>query len=339
MAGFVNASSTETPESVAAALKVAGLFGFRQVAALSQFESFGNENWLVEIREDRRIVLRRYLHANRERIAFQIRLRRRLHALGFPVAEVLTTTTGGGFHVDEQDVAWAAFEHVEGREFNFSTEDAIKASRRLAEFHLLGAGWGDAAPPLLHRPSIRDCWANSEADVAGLRELFAGAAVDDELAYLEAWWRVVRQEWPLERLDALPHGLVHGDFHGRNLAYTDEGLVGIFDFDDVEHGPLVHDLAGSTYKFGRESRFSPPLRPDVVNAFLAAYSAVRPLTAEERAALPVMMAMSYPPNPRYYCYYRDHHGTNIVNRLRREVGVMRMLRADVVRVFPARLLA
>jgi hypothetical protein len=55
--------------------------------------------------------------------------------------------------------------------------------------------------------------------------------------------------------------------------------------------------------------------------------------AEERAALPVMIAITYPPNPRYYRYYREHHGSNIEKRLRREVATMRALRSEAVRLF------
>jgi hypothetical protein len=59
------------------------------------------------------------------------------------------------------------------------------------------------------------------------------------------------------------------------------------------------------------------------------------VTAEEQAALPTMMAMTYPPNPRYYRYYRDHHGSDLARQLRREVGAMRAIREQTGRVLPA----
>jgi Ser/Thr protein kinase RdoA (MazF antagonist) len=251
------------------------------------------------------------------------------------VARHLPTAAAEETELGEDGVTWAAFEHIEGREYNFSIEDAVQAARRLGEFHVFGRDLAGIAPPLVQRPSIRDCWLNAETDLEGLRELFADVAVQDELQYLEDWWRFVGREWPLERFDALPSGLVHGDFHGRNTAYAGGELVGIFDFDDVEPAPFVHDLAGSAYKFGRESRFVLTPRADVVHAFIETYATIRPLSAEERAALPVMMAMSYPPNPRYYLYYRNHHGSNLVNRLHREVGVMRMLRGEAASIFGA----
>jgi homoserine kinase type II len=326
-------SNLQLPDDVDRVLAMARRYGFERVAALSQFESYGNENWLVELEDGWRAILRRYLHSSPERLQFQIDLLRRLRAGGFPVASVLLSTSGETTEIDPEGIRWLAFEHIEGREYNFSMEDAVQVARRLAEFHLLGADLASEAPPLVQRPSIRECWTNADSDLAGLQALFAGKGLDDELAYLEAWWRDVRSEWPLDRLDALPSGLVHGDLHGRNTAYVAGELAGIFDFDDVEAAPLAFDLAWSAHKFARTSRFDLTIRQAVVRAFLGAYEQVRPLTAEERASLPVMMAMTYPPNPRYYVYYRDHHGTNIENRLRREVGLMRLLRDEVRRVF------
>jgi homoserine kinase type II len=324
----------ELPASVEAALAIAQRYGVRQIAAIGQFESFGNENWLLETPDGRRLVLRRYIHSNLGRVQFQLRWQQHLRRRGFPAAEVLASHSGGASELDGEGVAWAAFAHIKGREYDFSLSDAVQAGRRLAEFHAAGQTFGEPAPPLPHRPPLRECWLNADADLAGLKELFAGADVDDDLAYLEGWWTFVKQEWPVERLDALPAGLVHGDFHGRNTAYVNGRLAGIFDFDDVEHAPLLQDVANATYKFGRESRFSLMLRPDVVHAFRNAYEEVRPLTPEERAALPLMLAMTYPPNPRYYAFYRDHHGSNLENRLRREVRTMRALREQAATLFP-----
>ena len=326
-------SNLRVPADVGRALTMARRYGLDRVAALSQFESYGNENWLVERLGGSRVVLRRYRHSSPERLRFQIDLLRHLRGEGFPVASVLASTSGATAETDEQGIRWVAFTHIEGREYNFSIEDAVQAAHRLAQFHLLGAKLAREAPSLVQRPSIRECWANADTDVAGLRDLFAEKGLHEELTYLESWWRETRSEWPLDRLEALPAGLVHGDFHGRNTAYEDGNLVGMFDFDDVEAGPLVWDLVWSTHKFARTSRFDLTMRADVVRAFLDAYESVRPLTAEERAALPVMMAVTYPPNPRYYLYYREHHGTNLENRLRREVGLMRHLRAETARIF------
>jgi Ser/Thr protein kinase RdoA (MazF antagonist) len=314
------------------AIATARRFGLGDMHAISQFESFGNENWLYES-ADGRFVLRRYLHAGLNRVRFQLDLAGYLRTNGFPAAPVLSAPDGDQACLDADGVPWVVFAYLAGREYNFSSEDAGQAARLLARFHTLGQRLETQPPALLHRPAMRDCWRNARSDVAELRRMFEGSALTAELDYLDEWWTHVLAIFPVDRLNALPAGLVHGDFHGRNLAYVDGQLEGLFDFDDVERAPLVQDLAWSLHKFARESRFSLRLRPEVVRVFMAEYTGVRPLTAAETHALPTMLAMSYPPNPAYYRYYRDHHGSNIENRLRREVHTMRMLRSQAEVLF------
>lgn len=326
--------SADVPEPVARVLAIAAAFGVESTVALSQFESFGNENWLVETSGGRRTVLRRYVHGGRGRLQFLIGLHGFLLDRAFPAPRIITTASGAPFQLDNEEVPWAAFTYIDGREYAFSIPDAVQAAQALARFHLSGIEFDGDVPALAHRPSLRDCWISVESDQQEFAAMFKAASVDAELTYLRAWWQQVLRQWPVERLDTLPRSLLHGDFHGRNLAYGGNKLVGVFDYDDVELGPPVHDLAFSLYRFGRESRFSLSIRPKVFHAFLAAYEELRPLSEQERQALPVMLAMTYPPNPRYYRYYRDHHGSDLERRLRREVRTMRALGAQINLLLP-----
>lgn len=322
------------PDEVTFVAALVEAHGLGPVAALSQFKSFGNENWLVEVADGRQVVLRRYVHSSLERVRFQRRLQSHLQAHSFPVSQIFPMPSGQPYTLDEAGTAWAAFSYVEGDEYDFdSLAHAEEAGRVLAWFHRLGDGLEGDVPGLVHRPSILECWSGADRDLDGLAELFRSAPVQDELAYLREWWHLARREWPLERMQALPFGLVHGDYHGRNLAFRDGAIAGVFDFDDVERGPLVHDLAMSVFKFARESRCSLELRPAFASHFVQGYERVRSLTPEERLALPWMLSTNYPPNPRYYRYYREHYGTNIEARLRREAGTMRTLREQAFGLF------
>jgi Ser/Thr protein kinase RdoA (MazF antagonist) len=146
------------------------------------------------------------------------------------------------------------------------------------------------------------------------------------LAYLKEWWRDVLQEWPLERFDALPSGWLHGDFHGRNLVFEGDRVAGMFDLDDVDRGPYIYDVAGGVMKFSRERRGSLTIRPDFVRAFVGGYEQVRPLGADEIAALPVMLSEGFPPHAHNYRYWRDSRGENIIDRFILEVAIMKALR-------------
>jgi homoserine kinase type II len=160
----------------------------------------------------------------------------------------------------------------------------------------------------------------------------AGAEARDALRYLSGWWASVLKEWPVERLDALPSGWLHGDYHGRNMTFDGDQVAGVFDFDDVDRGPYVFDLAAGLVKFGREARSSLRIRGDFARRFVDGYDAVRPISRGERAALPVMAAMGFPPHPRNYRYWRDRRGIDIGHRFVREVAAIRTLRAEMERI-------
>jgi Ser/Thr protein kinase RdoA (MazF antagonist) len=158
-----------------------------------------------------------------------------------------------------------------------------------------------------------------------LAQLLPDASCGPHLAYLKEWWSDVLQEWPLERFDALPTGWLHGDFHGRNLVFEGDRVAGIFDLDDVDRGPYVHDVATGLMKFGRERRGSLTIRPEFACAFVSGYEQVRPLSPDEAAALPVMISEGFPPHAHNYRYWRDRRDENIMGRFVLEVAIMKAL--------------
>jgi|GEM_PF-2543717 len=56
-----------------------------------------------------------------------------------------------------------------------------------------------------------------------------------------------------------PHGLVHVDYHSRNLVVDDEMRIGVLDFQDAAYGPMAVDWAAIVYDHNRL-----PTRPDVM---------------------------------------------------------------------------
>jgi Ser/Thr protein kinase RdoA (MazF antagonist) len=312
-------------------------YPFERLAVVGAFEaSTRNDNWLIKDERGHRYVLRRNLqHAHVPRIEFQVRFQQHLRHHGFPTAEVVETRSGDLFALDDDGVPWVLCPYVEGREYDFGRrEQVLEAARRLAQFHMIAETFPGEAVVLEYQPPIRDWWVSAEENLQVLEEMFTGVAVQDELAYLREWWRWVLAEWPLVRLDALPVGWVYGDYHGRNMVFVGDELRGLFDFDDLERGPLVFDVARGVHMFGREARGSFRIRPEVARLFIEAYACGRALTQEECTALPVMVAMYFPPNACYHRYCQQRRGEDIEARLRWEVGIMRALRAEMARIGP-----
>jgi homoserine kinase type II len=299
-----------------------------------QFESYGNENWLIEVDQREPYVLRRQLlNADPGRIEFQVAFQRHVSAYGLPAAPYIDTTLGHGFVVDDDGDTWTAIRYVEGHEYDFGrTGQAAAAGRCLAKFHLATESFVCEAPGPEYRLPIGRCWRDALDDLNELANLMRSEACSEHLAYLSEWWNRVLSECPPERLERLPSGWLHGDFHGRNLVYEGDRIVGLFDFDDVDRGPYVHDVAAGMVKFAREQRGSLTIRPEFAFAFLSGYDSVRRLSAEEVAVLPTMALEVYPPHSHNYVYWRDKRGEDIEARFITEVTTIKAVRPQMERI-------
>jgi len=123
------------------------------------------------------------------------------------------------------------------------------------------SGW----PPLLERSL---CGADSVAPGLGaeLRAAMAG----------------ILERWPAN----LPRGHIHADLFPDNVFFLDGALSGLIDFYFAATDLLAYDLAVCVNAWCFEADVS--LNVTKTRALLSAYSAIRPLSAAERAALPVL---------------------------------------------------
>ena len=317
------------------AAAVLGAYALPRPPVVAQFESYGNDNWLVEDNAGNRYVLRRHrLNGGPGRLGFQLALQRHLDGHGVATAPVVSANDGSDRVVDAEGIPWLLTRYVEGEEYDFARPaQAAAAGALLARFHVAAGMLPAGMHGPEHKPSIVDCWTSCASDVDELAALIDGD-VHEELRYLRARWREVLKVWPTPRFETLPAGCIHGDFHGRNVIYAGDDVVALLDFDDVDRAPFVYDVAAGAVKFGREGRGSRRLRPSVTRRFLDGYESVRALTAEERAALPMLATMAYPPNPPHYRWWRDAHRRDLAQLLRDDIAIMRTLEAEVISLGP-----
>jgi homoserine kinase type II len=309
---------------------VVDAFGLRDARIVERLESYGNDNWLIAAADGRRFVLRRqHLNAAPERIAFQLDLQQHIASHGIASPQPVRASEGGYVVSDASGIPWLLFAYADGPSYDFARiEQTQGAGAMLARFHAAASSFAATCPQPEYRASTLACWTNVDADAAELATMF-GDSADDELTFLTECWRDAVSDWPFERVAALPAGLVHGDYHGRNMVFAGDDVAAIFDFDDVQADPYVCDVAEGALKFGRTSRGSLEIRPEFARAFLEGYQRVRIMLPEERAALPIMLAMIHPPHPQNLRYWRDRRGVTDASRLRREVAIMRALRGQM----------
>jgi homoserine kinase type II len=203
-----------------------------------------------------------------------------LHALaraGSKVAEPLACQGELPLHAGKPFVV---FPWLEGEILclrRVTTDTCRRVGSALARVHLASGtmpqlGPGRFGPPdmlaRLDRVERETTRADLLADVRRARELYAKFV-------------------PL-RDASLPSGIVHGDLFPDNVLFKDGEILALLDFESVFHGPFIYDLCVTIAAWCYRDAF------DVAQAraMIEGYAAVRPLTAAERAAVPVEGALA-----------------------------------------------
>jgi homoserine kinase type II len=144
----------------------------------------------------------------------------------------------------------------------------------LAALHLAGATYAPRRQNALGPHGWAPLLARSLPAVEGA---FPGLAAD-----LEAALTRILAAWP----QGLPEGHIHADLFPDNVFFLGNQLSGLIDFYFAATDILAYDLAVCLNAWCFESDFS--LNVTKARAMCRAYQAVRPLSAAERAALPVL---------------------------------------------------
>ncbi len=144
----------------------------------------------------------------------------------------------------------------------------------MARMHVVGADFAirrdNALGPQGWRALVEAC-APRAAEV----RTDLGRLIQDELAFLEA-------RWPRD----LPAGVIHADLFPDNVFFLDERCSGVIDFYFACNDLYAYDLAIclNAWCFERDSEFN----ATKARLMLQAYRAVRPVSAQEIAALPIL---------------------------------------------------
>ncbi|GHD05967.1 homoserine kinase [Tianweitania populi] len=149
-----------------------------------------------------------------------------------------------------------------------------EVGRELAELHLAGADFP------MHR-------ANALA-VDGWRTLWDGSrdradsVVPGLVAEVEADFAVLERDWPQD----LPGGIIHADLFPDNVFFLGDRLSGLIDFYFACEDFYAYDVAVCLNAWCFEPDFS--FNAAKAAALTAGYQSVRPLSAAEQQALPLL---------------------------------------------------
>ncbi len=144
----------------------------------------------------------------------------------------------------------------------------------LAKLHLAGRGFdltrANALGPTGWRPLYRNFADRAREISSELPDL-----IERELSALEAAWPA-----------GLQQGIIHADLFPDNVFFLGERLSGLIDFYFACNDALAYDVAITLNAWCFESDYS--FNVTKAQALLKGYQSVRPLSAAERHALPIL---------------------------------------------------
>ncbi|MFM2280415.1 MAG: hypothetical protein RLZZ444_2646 [Pseudomonadota bacterium] len=144
----------------------------------------------------------------------------------------------------------------------------------LARMHLAGEGFALKRRNALSVSGWRPLWDRSE-DRADEVETGLKAEIAAELAHLEA-------HWPQD----LPAGVIHADLFPDNVFFLNDRLSGLIDFYFACNDFLAYDLSICLNAWCFEKDWSYNITKGM--AMIEGYQSVRPLSAAETEALPLL---------------------------------------------------
>lgn len=149
-----------------------------------------------------------------------------------------------------------------------------EVGRVLASMHVAGADFPMTRQNALALDGWKDLWAASRGRAD---EVEPGLARE-----VDADFAVFEDSWPA----SLPAGIIHADLFPDNVFFLGEKLSGLIDFYFACNDLLAYDLVTCLNAWCFEKDMSYNVTKGA--ALLAGYQSVRPLTDDEKQALPIL---------------------------------------------------
>lgn len=251
------------------------------VSAKGIAEGVSNSNWLVETTGREGYGGRFILTMYERRIAladlpFFLGLLDHLAAKDCPVPRTIHDRSGAAFRM-LSGKAVALIEFLPGVSIDRpEAEQAHSVGRALAGIHLASADFAMSRAndlgPAAWTALVERCGEDGLARI----DTALPALIADELEFLA-------EHWP----EGLPRSVIHADLFPDNVLMMGHQVSGLIDFYFACNDITAYDLAvtHSAWCFDAEGR---GFRPEIGTALVEGYESVRPLSAAERSALPVL---------------------------------------------------
>lgn len=237
-----------------------------------------NSNYFLHTTDGREFVLTLFEELNGQEAAFLAPLLQHLHRAGVAVAAPLSANNGQSLLTLKDKPAQLAARIAGHHPDPVTLAQCSAMGKALATLHLALKSY-----PLKRHNTHGVAWWQAEAKKARAKmgkveQLLLDTVLDDF-------------DETAADFDDLPQGLIHGDLFRDNTLFTGDKLTAILDFSEAGRDYWLLDIAITINDFCSDWP-SVSLNQALMDAFLAAYEAVRPLTDDERVVLPTFLAMA-----------------------------------------------
>lgn len=250
------------------------------VSAKGIAEGVSNSNWLLETTgsavNGTRFILTMYeRRIDIAELPFFLGLLDHLSEHGAPVPRTIHDRAGSASReIDGKAVALIEF--LPGVSVDNPTPgQAFNVGAALAQMHMAAQDYGPRR-------------ANDLGPAASLQVLaqcgeHALAAIHAALPAAIGEAQRLVEEWP----QYLPRSIIHSDLFPDNVLMLGDTVSGLIDFYFACHDAMAYDLAvtHAAWSFTDAGR---TYRPEIGQALVTGYESVRPLSGEERRALPLL---------------------------------------------------
>ena len=237
-------------------------------------EGVENSNFLLETEQGRYILTLYEKRVNEADLPFFIQLIDHLAKGGISCPTPVPNREGAALGTCAGRPA-AIFTFLEGMSVRRPTAHHCAAlGEALARFHQTGQNFTGVRENSFTLSGMATFYHAIEGDIASIKNSLPNV-IEQELADLQS-------NWP----DNLPTGIIHADLFPDNVFFLANKISGLIDFYFACRDFLILDVAISLNAWCFESDNS--FNVTKANRLLASYDKIRPITAEEMNALPLI---------------------------------------------------
>ncbi len=262
---------------------------------IKPFRNIGaNLNWYINdnLKE---FVLKRYSNKNKDYFINQDVFLCSLNQNGIPIPKNIEKDGKKAFYLN--GYWWQLMEFVKGRQFKTgSLKDVINAATLLKKIHNIPFD-GDMTIKTLHDPIS---WLdNPDIELDMLKKVMLKYNKFDSSLFNEIKMIVkeIILKCSLSTYFDLPYAIVHGDYHGNNLLFDEDGnICCLLDLESVNYSTRVTDVAQGAFLMARVNKKTNLINKELARLFLDFYG---DLTKLELQMLVPILQLRFLPRAQY----------------------------------------